>query len=394
MRRAFADLTRAWIALLAVVGASAVASAQEERSFSERFAYGGEVLLNGSPDDPGNFNELEYERNLLRLVRLNLALSFDAPAGLSFLTEIRSDNFDVPEAYALFVRFRPWRARAFDLQAGRIPPVFGAFARRQYGADNPLIGTPLAYQYPTTVRPDAAPSDLSQVLDQRGHGVFVRYPLGNRARRAGLPILNPLRWDTGVQARLGTDPLSLAVALTQGTISNPRVGDDNGGKQLAGRLAWRPVFGATLGFSAARGSYVTDTLREATGEDGHQLALGADAELARHHLLVRAEVLWSRWDAPTLETGPLGTLAVLAEASYKLTPGFYVALRLDHMAFDDVATPSGTETWESPITRIEVGVGYHFHRRVLGKASFQYNDRQHGEVQSRAIPAAQLLVWF
>ena len=36
-----------------------------------------------------------------------------------------------------------------------MPPTFGAFARRTYANDNPLIGYPLAYQYMTTMRADA-----------------------------------------------------------------------------------------------------------------------------------------------------------------------------------------------------------------------------------------------
>src|SRR5438445_5776950 len=47
----------------------------------------------------------------------------------------------------------------FDVQIGRIPPTFGAFARRTYANDNPLIGYPLAYQYLTSLRADALRSE-------------------------------------------------------------------------------------------------------------------------------------------------------------------------------------------------------------------------------------------
>ena len=45
----------------------------------------------------------------------------------------------------------------FDIQIGRVPPVIGAFARHAYGRDNLVIGFPLAYQYLTSLRPDAQP---------------------------------------------------------------------------------------------------------------------------------------------------------------------------------------------------------------------------------------------
>ena len=158
-----------------LVLATVPAAAQEGPSFSERFLYGGQIVGNYSPKDRGYFNELEYRRNLLRLIRFNFALEFRASDQLAILTEIRSDNFDVPEPYALYVRFRPWRERAFVVQVGRIPPVFGQFARRRYDIDNPLIGYPLTYQYPNTTRADAAPTVLDQVLAQRGRGAKVSW---------------------------------------------------------------------------------------------------------------------------------------------------------------------------------------------------------------------------
>ena len=51
----------------------------------------------------------------------------------------------------------PGPARRFDIQVGRIPPTFGAFPRRSYESENPLIGYPLAYQYLTSIRADAVP---------------------------------------------------------------------------------------------------------------------------------------------------------------------------------------------------------------------------------------------
>ena len=42
---------------------------------------------------------------------------------------------------------------------GRVPATFGAFSRNTYGTDNLLIGTPLAYQYLTSLRPDSLPDD-------------------------------------------------------------------------------------------------------------------------------------------------------------------------------------------------------------------------------------------
>src|SRR6185295_3883213 len=99
----------------------------------------------------------------------------------------------------LYLRVRPWKDRSFDVQAGMVPPVFGAFARRRYGSDNPLIGYPLAYQYLTSVRPDAAPATADDLLAMRGEGWWSRFPIGDPSRRPGSPLASALRWDTGVE---------------------------------------------------------------------------------------------------------------------------------------------------------------------------------------------------
>ena len=301
----------AWAAAVAILGTSALPVCAEERtSFAERFLYGGEVVFNASPKDPGYFNEADYRRNLLRLLRLNVALEFRAHDKIVFLTEIRSDNLDAPEPYALYMRVRPWAERDLDFQIGRIPPVFGAFARRRYNLDNPLIGSPLAYQYPTTVRADAAPEILDQLIAFRGHNVKTRYPIGDPGVMAGLPLVNPLKWDTGIQARLGRDPWQLAVAVTQGTIASPRVRDDNSGKQLAARLELRPVFGWILGTSIARGEYVADEVY-AVPIVGRQLSSGGATSYPRRH---QAGLTAQDAKQPLLDPHLAGGLGLLVEA--------------------------------------------------------------------------------
>src|SRR5262245_22809653 len=105
----------------------------------------------GSRDELAYFNYTDYEHNALRLFRVSLSAMWQPKPRFAVLTEIRSEDGERPIPYALYVRVRPLTGRKFDIQAGRIPPVFGAFARRSYGADNPLIGYPLAYQYLTSL---------------------------------------------------------------------------------------------------------------------------------------------------------------------------------------------------------------------------------------------------
>ena len=59
---------------------------------------------------------------------------------VSFLGELRSENFEYVTRFALYARIRPIPDR-LDVQIGRIPPTFGSSSRRTYGHDNPLIGS-------------------------------------------------------------------------------------------------------------------------------------------------------------------------------------------------------------------------------------------------------------
>ena len=147
---------------------------RRSRSRAAGSSIGTDISLAFTPQDDTDgawFNYTDYEHNALRLFRVGVDADMRLTDRVSVLTEIRSENGDAIKPYALYVRVRPWRDRPIDIQAGRIPPTFGAFARRDYGAGNPLIGYPLAYQYLTAVRPDALPASPDDVLRMRARGM-------------------------------------------------------------------------------------------------------------------------------------------------------------------------------------------------------------------------------
>src|SRR5947207_4530359 len=122
-----------------------------------RVTLGADVSASFGTADPGFFNYTDYDHSTLRTLRIAVMGAVNAGDHVAILGEVRTENFEELVPYALYVRIRPWTAHNFDIQAGRVPPTFGAFARRTYAADNPLIGYPLAYQYLTSLRPDAIP---------------------------------------------------------------------------------------------------------------------------------------------------------------------------------------------------------------------------------------------
>jgi predicted porin len=125
-----------------------------------------------------------------------------------------------------------------------------------------------------------------------------------------------------------------------------------------------------------------------------QTSVGIDGELARGSWILRGEAIWSAWDAPALATGPLGSFGFTAEGRYKVQAGLFLAARISGLRYESVSSDARTETWDANVTRFEGGVGYSFHRNVLGKFVIQYNERDATRVPSRWIPALQLLFWF
>jgi hypothetical protein len=388
----------------------AVASAQELPRGPVTLAnghvtLGADVSISAStnPDNVGWFNYTDYEYNALRLVRMGMTADIKANEHFAVLFDLRSENVERPRAFALYARVRPWRSRSIVVQAGRIPPVFGTFGRRAYAVDNPVIGYPLAYQYLSSLRADAIPGSAADLLTMRTRGWLADYPLGNRTPSPGVPLVNAFRWDTGVEVHVGDGPVEANVALTNGTLSNPRIADDNGGKQISARVAARPIVGLVAGVSVARGTFLARSVENVlpasvAAHDYTQRAWGFDAEYSRGYWLLRAEAIASRWQIPAIAAPfidhPLDARSLMIEGRYKILPGVFAAARADRLTFSDVTGLRGTFPWDAPVRRIEAGGGVYLQRNAVLKLTYQRNSRDGGRIRTLNIGAAQLQVWF
>lgn len=361
--------------------------------------------------DDGFFNYTDYAHNALRLFRVDLSAAVKAGPHFTVLSEVRSENISTVQPYALYLRVRPWSSKDFDIQVGRVPPTFGAFLRHSYANDNPLIGYPLAYQYLTTLRPDALPASADELLKKRSSGWLVHYSVGDQTAEAGVPLVTAFNWDTGVQAHGTVGIVSATAAITTGTVSHPLFKEDNNGRQLATRVELRPVMGLVAGTSFAHGAFVSQSAaRDAVGTEANdhsyaQTAWGGDIEYSHGYYLIRAETIFSEWRlpaaaAPPLEVPihePLSALSTSVEGRYKLQPRLYVAARFDRLMFSDVAGADGVSLpWDAPVRRIEVGGGYSLQRNLVLKLSYQYNTRDGGNFlpKKAKFGAAQLVYWF
>jgi hypothetical protein len=181
-----------------------------------------------------------------------------------------------------------------------------------------------------------------------------------------------------VQVRWKQGPIEVTSALTNGTLSNPRLLDDNGGKQIAGRAVLTPAVGWIVGVSGARGPWLAREIPQPIAP--LQRALGADLEYSRDHWIVRGELVWSRWSFPEplapSNAGSVGALATWAEGRYRITPRVYLAGRADRLTFSRLrgSVPRiSAQPWDAPVTRIE---------------------RTAGRIHDRTFLSAQLAYWF
>jgi hypothetical protein len=407
MRVSFRPFGVAALAAGICLGAADAARAQHWPTEPITFA-GGRLLIGGDAsatfgsEDPGWFTYTDYETSAIRRLRAGVTVEARATDRVAFLAEIRAETGVGLTPYAWYVRISPLASGLIDIQAGRIPPVFGAFARRSYPQDNPLIGSPQAYQYLTSMRADAIPATVNDLLRMKSRGWLVQYPVGDTTPHNGVSTVAAEKWDTGVQVRVGPPAFEAAVSYTVGALSAPRVSDDNDGGQISGRVAWRPVPAFSVGVSAARGVFVADNVRQARPDappgNDDQRAFGVDAEASWGRWLVRGEFVSNAWRIPALDspqiTDPLGVRSGYLEAKVRLFPRLYVAVRGDRMAFSTIAVPGGAEDWEADVSRLEYGVGYTIRRGLLIKASVLSNWRDGGRVRQSNLGAVQALFWF
>lgn len=356
-------------------------------------------------DNVAFFNYTDYDNNALRMARLRLTGEWRPHPQLSFLSEVRAGTNANVEVAALFARWRPVARWNFDVQAGRVPPVIGEFSRRAYGRDNPLVGIPLAYQYLTSLRPDALPATVDDLLRMRARGWRPSYPIGADTEAPGLALVSAFHWDTGIEAHWASDHLDLAAAITRGAPARPVVKETNRGLQWSGRAAVMLSAGFTAGISGARGQWIDRSVLDlkpvAAGVSTTQTFVGMDAAVERGHWIIRAEFMHVTFglpvaNAPTFTT-PLASNAGFIEGRYRFLSRWQLAARAERLTFSDVrgtlfggaATP-----WDAPVRRLEGTAGFRLARTIELRGGYQYNWRDGGRIRRLGVPTLQFLYWF
>ncbi|HUL72901.1 MAG TPA: hypothetical protein VLT86_07355 [Vicinamibacterales bacterium] len=408
VRGSWGTLALAVVVLLGAFAGPAAGDPQETPapSSAPRVTGGGEVTAVAGPeDDQAFFNYTDYEHNALRVLRVRLLGEWRIWQRLSLLGEARTENGDGVQIPALYLRWQPWRDHNFDVQIGRIPPVIGSFPRRAYGRDNVVVGSPLPYQYLISLRPDALPATIDQLLRMRGRGWQPSYPIGSQALGPGIPVVSSFRWDTGAEASWRNQWMELAGAVTLGAPATPVVQDPSDGQQYSGRIAMHAPGGLTVGLSGARGGWINRSVLNLVPESlrgrHNQTVVGVDAEAGVGPWLVRAEWLHSSFELPfvgeTVQPAPLVADSAFVEGRYRFHPRWQIAARVDHLGFSTLVgtiNNGAPTTWDAPVERVEGILGFRARRNVEIRGGYQYNWRDGGRVHEQGYPTLMGLFWF
>lgn len=148
--------------------------------------------------------------------------------------------------------------------------------------------------------------------------------------------------DIGIQfggsARAGARGGAVDYALGVFNGSGINTGDDNDGKDIAARAAWKPaVPGLTLGADFYDG--------RSGGNSATRDRQGVDLLFTREPWLVRAEHIWAK-DGSVKKRGYYGTLA------YSIVPRTQVAVRYDRLDPNTGAADDATGTLTFGLTRL------------------------------------------
>lgn len=278
------------------------------------------------------------------------------------------DNYKV-SLYAAYARFENVVPGYLNIQVGYIPSPIGTFAARTYSDINPVIGTPLLYNFHTSFNPFGKnPVGPVDSLIQRR----------NERSRFGLPIMYNACWNSGLEFYGNINKLSYSLGLLTGSLTKPTQQQEKNRPQITTRLAYIFNTGFILGFNAYYGPYlidnsIPDPLPAGKSFDDYiNGGIGYDLEFTRGYLEIHSEGFYTYWEYPTLST--ISMISGYAEAKYKFSPGWYLAGRFGMLEPSKEVNSAGQKvSWDYAVKRIEIGVGRHFTRNVLAKLVGQFN---------------------
>lgn len=296
---------------------------------------------------------------------------------LSFNGQLLSDNGSNPFWFSAYAHLSKPEFPYLNLNLGLIPTPVGLFGHRTYADKNPLVGTPLIYNYHMDLNVYKPQYSNSQLLSQRGEGYDLGSYYGNTTR--GIPIIYDACWNTGINLFGSFKFLDYSVAALSGALAYPLVQIEDRNPNLTAQVVANPVMGVRAGVFGSWGPYFSKSAEQyfpagKNVDDYNQILGGALAEITIGHLESYHEAVLNAFEHPYL--GYLKNNGFYSEVKYKFLPSWYGAVRYDQMNFnkiEDETNPGSRHSWDFNVKRVEAAIGYYLDRKVLLKLDAQIN---------------------
>lgn len=299
-------------------------------------------------------------------------LFFDGNVGdnTDLFVQILIDEYNF-QLYGAYARFSNLSGPYLNLNIGYIPSTIGSYAPRTYSDKNPLIGTPLLYNFHSALQPGSL-----------GINPSVSDLLARRDTRSsfGLPFIYDACWNTGAEFYGSSGKIDYSLGLLTGSVGKPTQQQMKDIPQVTTHLVYNINPGFKVGLSAFLGPYLADKAFPEYGTPSYNIdakdylngGLGYEFYWSGRYLEFFSESFYSYWEYPGLPK--LKSTAGYLEAKYKIQPRWYVAGRFDFVEPQEIEVSAGSnEKWDYPVKRYEFGVGYKPLRNATVKLVAQLN---------------------
>jgi hypothetical protein len=393
-----AQRRRVQAGVLAVFGAFIVYTAGPVFGDELGLSLQGRLTLRGGPDSGFDLNTMNRGDNPFSSFRVLVLTQAAVNDNTDLFLEIPIDSNARSSLFLTYLRpfirisslgDRPW----LNVQAGKLPTLFGTYGERTASTEPGLMAVPLLYYYHTAVQGNNAPA---------GPGDF--FLPGVRGEQTGTPIVYDACWDIGAEVFGTHNGFQFTAAATQGTVSRPSMGENyNDGYQFLSRVGYEvtsgPLFGLRFGATGAFGPYLSSSIAEdadfpagKSPEDYLNTALGLDLAYARGPWRFFGEAGRIGYEVPNVDP-TLNVTAYYLEVIRNLGPSWAVAVRQEAALFSDLTAGAETGPWDYDVWRWEATVNYRFRRGTRIRVGYQDARYPDAPEYDTNLFAVQLQVW-
>ncbi len=323
--------------------------------------------------------------------RLRLFFDGNIAENSDLFVQILIDG-DVFQLYGAYARFSHLAGNYLNLNVGIIPNTVGSYGPRTYSDKNPLIGTPLLYNFHTAL--DIGTLGAIGTLGELKEAKDNRYD-------SGLPFIYDACWNSGAEFYGTAGKLDYSLGLLIGSVSKPMQQQFRKDMpQATTHFTYNFSPGFKAGISAFAGPYLSEAIFDVPGapvnvnaNDFLNTGIGYELYFAERYLEIYSEGFSVNWEYPGLPD--LSSLAAYVEAKYKIRTHWYVAARFDLVEPGKIEVAPGVEEkWDNPLKRYEFGLGYKPMRGTIVKLVAQLNKFDIDRTFNSELVALQISALF